>query len=283
MARPASATNLNYATVWEAIADQIGDRPAICQGDHSESWAEFDDRSARLAGALAAHGIRRDDTVGVYLYNRPEFFETYLATWKVRARPFNVNYRYGGDELLRLLDIAQAQAFVFDAELRDRVAAVADRLPSLRLLVEVGEGDGPTVPGAVRYEDLVASSSPMARIERSGDDGYLNFTGGTTGLPKGVLVSVGRSIGTALWSRNRYFGVSGDPDPVAVAVDRARHDPVSTIPASPLMHSVAFIFSTLPTLLTGGTVTLLEGRSFDAHELLARDRGHPPAARRHRR
>jgi fatty-acyl-CoA synthase len=81
-------------------------------------------------------------------------------------------------------------------------------------------------------------------------------------------VQVGRSIGTALWSRDHYFGIRDDRDPVTVAVDRATHDPVSAIPASPLMHSVAFIYSTLPTLLAGGTVTLLEQRSFDAHELL---------------
>jgi fatty-acyl-CoA synthase len=262
------ATDLNYATVWEAIADRIPELPAIRQGTRVESWGEFEERSARVAGALRVHGVGLDDAVGVYLYNRPEYFESYFAAWKERARPFNINYRYAGEELLRLIDIAQAQALVFDAELRDRVAAVADRLPRLQLLVEVGDGSGPAVPGAVRYEDLVASCDPASRIARQGTDGYLNFTGGTTGLPKGVLVEVGRSIGTALWSRDRYFGTADHVDPAAVAVDRARRDPVSAVPASPLMHSVAFIFSTLPTLLNGGTVTLLESRAFDAHELL---------------
>jgi fatty-acyl-CoA synthase len=269
-ARPALATDLNYATVWEGIADGIGELPAIRQGTRTESWGMFEERSARLAGALREHGVGVDDAVGVYLYNRPEFFETYFAAWKVRARPFNVNYRYGGDELLQLLDIADAKALVYDAELRDTVAAVAHRLPPLRVLIEVGgpPGDAP-VGGALRLDDLLAVADPAPRIERAPDDHYLNFTGGTTGLPKGVLVEVGRSVGTAMWSRGTYFGVPGDVAPLDAALQRAAAGALpSTIPASPLMHSVGFIFSSLPTLITGGAVTLLEQRSFDAHELL---------------
>jgi fatty-acyl-CoA synthase len=268
-ARPAAATELDYATVWESIADHLPDLPAIRQGGRVESWAAFDDRSARLAAALQEHGIGPHDSVGVYLYNRPEFFETYFAAFKVRARPFNVNYRYRGDEFLRLLDIADAKALVYDVELRDVVMAVADRLPPLRVIVEVGPPAGATVPGAVRLDDLVATTAPAARVERAPDDHYLNFTGGTTGLPKGVLVEVGRSIGTAMWSRGTYFGIPGDVPPLDAALRCAAAGTLpSTIPASPLMHSVGFIFSSLPTLITGGCVTLLEHRSFDAHELL---------------
>jgi 3-oxocholest-4-en-26-oate---CoA ligase len=265
-----TSTPLHYATIWEAIADRIPERPALRHGGRVESWGEFEERSARLAGALRAHGIGVQDSVGLYVYNCPQFFEACFAALKIRAKSFNANYRYRGDELWTLLDNSEARALFYDAALRDRVASVVGRVPGLDLLVEIGEdGTGSTIPGSHRYEDLLAAARPAPRIERPENDFYLNYTGGTTGLPKGVLCEVGGSVRTALWFRDQYVDGARDLDIVDFAVRHAQGEaPICTIPASPVIHGVGFVFSSLPTLISGGTVTTLESRTFDADELL---------------
>jgi fatty-acyl-CoA synthase len=265
-----ASTPLHYATIWEAIADRIPERAALRHGGRVESWGEFEERSARLAGALRAHGIGVQDSVGLYLYNCPQFFEACFAAFKIRARSFNANYRYRGDELWTLLDNSEARALFYDAALRARVAAVVGRVPGLELLVEIGEdGAGSPIPGSHRYEDLLAAAKPAPRIERPETDFYLNYTGGTTGLPKGVLCEVRGSVRTALWFRDQYVDGGRDLDVVDFAVRHAQGEaPICTIPASPVIHGVGFVFSSLPTLISGGTVTTLENPTFDADELL---------------
>ena len=120
----------HYADLWEAIAARFGDQQALSHGARIVSWADFEQRSARLAGAIGAGGIRAGDAVATYLYNCPEYLEIFFAAIKIRAVPANVNYRYTSDELLALLDNAQAKALFFDAALRERVDAVSDRLAS---------------------------------------------------------------------------------------------------------------------------------------------------------
>ena len=265
-----TSTPLHYASLWEAIADRIPDKPALRHGPRVAAWGEFEARAARLAGALRAHGIGREDAVGAYLYNRPEYFEVYFAAFKIRAWPFNANYRYRGSELQNLLDNSAAKVLFYDATLREQVASVVERSPSLRLLVEVGSGgSGPEVPGSVRYEELLASADLAPRIDRPESDFYLNYTGGTTGLPKGVLVEIGKAVRTALWFRDLYIDEHPSADPVEFAVRHAQGEaPLAAIPASPVMHGVGFMMTSLPTLLSGGTVTTLESKALDVDELL---------------
>lgn len=266
----------HYATIWEAIADRIPTSPALRHGERHISWGELDNRSARLAGALLAHGIGVGDGVAVYMHNRPEYFEIFFASLKIRAAPSNVNYRYRSDELLGLLENSEAKALFFDAELRDEVLSAVDRVTGLRLLVEVGsEASSSPVPGAQSYETLLAGNQPASRIVRGDDDMFLSYTGGTTGLPKGVLINIGQSVRNSLRFRDLFIG--GEPTsleptslgPVDFAVHQAhRGSPLSAIPASPLMHSTGFLFVSLPALTAGGLATTLTSRSFDAHELL---------------
>ena len=255
-----SGGDRHYATIWESIADRIPSSSALCHGARRITWGELDDRAARLAGAFAAHGIGPGSGVASFLFNGPEHFEVFFAALKLGAVPANINHRYQSDELLALVDNAEAKVLVYDAALRDRVAGIADRAGGLRLLVEVG--GPPSSPDAlgVGYEDLVAGSDPAPRIERGDDAVFLSYTGGTTGLPKGVLVEVARSVANSRRFHDLFMGVSHDPDAPA--------ERMSAIPASPLMHSTGFIFVGLPTLTAGGVVTTLESRSFDAHELL---------------
>ena len=233
-------------------------------------------------GALGEWGIGHGDGVAAYLYNCPEYFETFFASLKIRAVPSNVNYRYRSDELLALLENSSAKVLFFDAALSDRVASVADRVPDV-VLVEVGQGAAsPSIPRARDYEEVLATSRAAPRVERDDEDVFLSYTGGTTGLPKGVLFRIGQAAGNSLWFRDLFLGSTTEMAPVdyAVALSEAG-TPLSAIPASPLMHSTGFIFASLPTLTAGGTVTTLLERSFDAHELLATVEASHGACRRH--
>jgi fatty-acyl-CoA synthase len=272
-ATPAGREPLHFATLWEAIADRIPAAPALTHGARTITWGTFEERAARLAGALRAYGVGPGSTVACYLFNCPEYFETFLAALKIRAVPANVNYRYGGGELRALLENCDAVALFFDSALRDRVESIRSELPGLRLLVEVGGaepgGAGP-LPGTCGYEELIASSRPAARIGRSEQDVFLSYTGGTTGLPKGVRYAIGRGVINALSSRERFRDSSTELGIVDYAAQQAREGTrMIAIPASPLMHSTGFTFASLPALTAGGQVTTLESRSFDAHELLA--------------
>ena len=174
-----------FATVWEAIADAIPDVPAVIFGDRHFSWREYDDRAARFASALTAGGLGPDDKVGLYLYNSNEYLEAHYGAFKQRVVPINVNFRYLGSEMQYLLDNADCKALVYHASLADRVAEIAGNLPLLTMLVEVDDGPATAhVEGHVRYEDVIASHARAPRIERSPDDVYMLYTGGTTGMPR---------------------------------------------------------------------------------------------------
>ena len=129
---------LNLATAWEAISDAVGDQPVHSAAGVRTSWSAFDDRAARLAGALDAHGVGSGSKVALFLFNGCEYPEAQYAALKVRGIPANVNYRYTGDELAYILENADAEAIFFDHTLTDRVEAVRERCPELKALIRVG-------------------------------------------------------------------------------------------------------------------------------------------------
>src|SRR5687768_16150217 len=171
---------LNLADLWELVLPHVADRTALVVDDRVSTYAELEERGNRLADRLAAEGIGPGDHVGCYLYNGPEYLETMIAAFKLRAVPVNVNYRYVADELRYLCADAELKAIVHDVEFGERLAAVRDGLPTLGLALSVGEGGD--------YESALAAASPAPRdVQRSGDDHYIVYTGGTTGMPKGVV------------------------------------------------------------------------------------------------
>ena len=260
----------HLATVWESVADEVGPEVAVVQGATRLTWSELDDRSARLASALLDAGVEPGTAVAQYLYNSPEYLETTFASLKVRAVPVNVNYRYLDDELLHLLDDSEARVLVFHASLGDRVARVLPRASRLRLVVEVDDG-GPHVDGAVRYEELLAGHHPAARRTRSPDDITLTYTGGTTGLPKGVMARIGNGVDATLSSTPVLLGHPPVTDPAGAApLARALADAGARLvglPACPLMHATGLTIGAVPALSVGGTVVLLDGRGLDVDEL----------------
>src|SRR6516165_2685522 len=155
----------NLASVYESICDALPDRLAVVQGERRLTWREFDERAARFAAALDDLGVQPDAKVALYLYNGNEFLEAMYGTLKAEAVHVNVNYRYLEDELAYLLDNADAEVLVFHGSLAEQVAAVRDRLPTLRAVVQVDDGS-PALDGALVYEDLLAEHEPMPRRER---------------------------------------------------------------------------------------------------------------------
>ena len=264
----------HLATVWEAIADTVPDATAIVQGDVRRSYREFDDRAARLAGALAGAGLGVGSKVAQYLYNSPAYVESYAAALKIRGVPVNVNYRYLDDELLYLLENSEAEALVFHASLGDRVARVAPRAAGVKLFVEVddlapGEARTP-VPGAVAYDEAIASAAPAPRIERDPADILLLYTGGTTGMPKGVMTRNRSAVDGAIGTIASVTGVppAADVDalPELVGTFVATQGQFVTLPACPLMHGTGMA-ALAPTLGGGGKLVLLSHRGLDVDEL----------------
>ncbi|MEM7140463.1 MAG: AMP-binding protein [Actinomycetota bacterium] len=258
---------LNFATIWEGIADAVPQAPAAAHGPDAHDWATFEARSARLAEAMHAAGIVHDDKVALFLYNGFEYEEAQFAAFKQRAVPCNVNYRYLADELAYLLDNADAKAVFFDVSLADRVAEVRERCPLVALYVQVGGGD--LLEGAVHYEELVDNAEPAARIARSGNDLWFLYTGGTTGNPKAVMWPHDQMIANMA---AHYAVLDREiPTSAAEAIDGAvklheRNRTTRLLAAAPLMHGTSGI-NALHTLTQGGMVATLAGRSFDADEL----------------
>ncbi len=267
---------MHFATVWESIADVIPDAPAVTHDRVSRTWSEYDERAARLAAAFSAAGLGPDSKVGLYLYNGNEYMEAQYAAMKLRGVPININYRYLDEELRYLLDNSDAQALVFHASLADRVAKVVDRLPDLRLLVVVDDLDGEAavhVEGAQPYEALIDGADPMSRITRGEDDIYMLYTGGTTGMPKGVMYPMGGLTGGHVESGFPLFGLAPPSDAAEIAaLVRGIHDAgeaMVSLPCAPLMHGTGLWLGCSIPHLAGANVVTLAGRSLDAHEALA--------------
>ena len=261
----------NIATLWEGIADAVGDAPALVQGERRRSWTEFDRRAAQLASALAAKGVGRGSRVAIDLYNCIEYLEVVYAALKLRALPINVNYRYREAELTYLLDDCEAEAVVFHGSLAERLVAVAPGLKRRLSLIEVPAG-AELVPEAEEYETLLAAHDPAPRLERSGRDELILYTGGTTGHPKGVIWEHADVLGPPI-SVNAWISSGlAVPDSAAGVAETARRlcaegTAPRSLPAAPLMHTTA-LFKSMGTLLLGGCVVFCTSRSLNADEIL---------------
>jgi acyl-CoA synthetase (AMP-forming)/AMP-acid ligase II len=262
---------MNMADMWEAVSDALGDEPALIHGEQIQSFREFDARSARLAAGLAAHGIAAGTKVAMFVYNCNEYLNTCFAAMKLRAVPVNVNYRYLADELLYLLENADAEALIYHGALADRVAQVRARLPKLKLLIQVTTTEAdrvPLLPGAIAFDAFVAAHEPAPRIARQPDDLIFLYTGGTTGLPKGVMWRHQDLFQVLSQSYQAIGEIPSTPAEAGTLAKRMRDGGVSgpLLAAAPLMHGMAW-FTSMGRVLVGSTVVSLTKRSFDAHEL----------------
>ncbi len=258
-----------FADVWEAIAARQPDKPALIQGDRIVTWSEFDAHADALAAHLVASGLTADAKVAAYLYNGPEYLETYYAAFKAGMAPINTNYRYGGDELTYLFDNADAQAVVFHAGFAETLEPLRAKLPQVKRWISVAEPGHPTPAWADDYDTVVAAQAPHpfnAPWGRTPDDLVLLYTGGTTGMPKGVM-----------WRQDDLFNVIGAGGhammglpplerPEDVGDRLSTYEQPTTLVCCPLMHGTGQ-FSAFITLNIGGAVASLPSRQFSAMEL----------------
>jgi fatty-acyl-CoA synthase len=261
---------LSYATLWEAISDTIGDEDAIVTGSNRRTWTDYENRASRLARAFGEAGLGPDSKIGIYLWNSNEYLEAQFAAMKIRGVAININYRYLDDELLYLLDNSDAEALVFHTSLSERVARVKDRAKGVRLWIEVDDG-GDSLPGAVAYEDVMSGHDPAPRIKRDATDLYMLYTGGTTGMPKGVMYETGGMLQSFVEIIFPLLGL-GMPEirevPELVARITKEGSGVVSIPTCPLMHGTGMWLGAMLPHCAGARVVMLEERSFDANELL---------------
>jgi acyl-CoA synthetase (AMP-forming)/AMP-acid ligase II len=251
---------MSFGTVWEGIAAALPDAVAVRAPGVTLTFAQFDARAARLAATMRRHGVRPGATVACYLYNGPEYLEAVFAAFKVGAVPVNVNYRYRGTELTELLADADAEVLMFADGLTDAVRDAAARVPTLRLLVQVGADALPDLPGGaalMSYRAVQATAEMLPHGRRPGTDRLFMYTGGTTGRPKGVIWELGELMAGLSYAT---YVAAGQPVPqtldeavgTAIAMHAAGRTRVS-LPVVPLMHGTG-LFNTFGTLLTAGEV-----------------------------
>jgi 3-oxocholest-4-en-26-oate---CoA ligase len=271
--------DVSFGTIWEAVARDLPDAVAISEPARDYTFAEFEDRAARLAAVLAAAGIGPGDKVACYLYNGASYLETLFAAFKVGAVPVNANYRYTKDELTALLADADAAALVFSGDLAANVVHAVSTLPSLRLLVRAGQAPdlmrtgADAVPGADAVRDapelaeLYAATAPRPREPRPASDQLFMYTGGTTGKPKGVIWHMHQLFGSMSAGLFRRFDVAAPPatvDELIAIVTSVRSSGASPVTLSvvPLMHATG-LFNSMGTLTVGGRVVLTKPGGLD--------------------
>jgi 3-oxocholest-4-en-26-oate---CoA ligase len=254
----------NFADLFEHAADVFGDRIALVSGGRQVTYAEFEERSNRLAHYLSGLGVRPGDHIGLYAHNSVEAAETILAACKIRATAININYRYTENELQYMFRDADLVALVCDRQYAPLAAARVPSSPGLLGTVVIEDGSGAGTGGATGYEAALASGSPERDFPaRSEDDVYIIYTGGTTGYPKGVMWRHEDLWRTLAGGIDFLTGV-----PLADEWEQSRKGLESgglvRLTAAPLIHGAAQV-AMLAALFAGDTVVLAP--RFDAHEV----------------
>jgi 3-oxocholest-4-en-26-oate---CoA ligase len=269
----------NLADLFEAVADAVAAREAVVSGDTRTTYAVLDERATRLAHVLRDAGVEPGEHVGCYMRNSTAHLETMLACYKLRAVPINVNYRYVDDELAYLFDDADVVAVVHDSEFGKTVERVRGSCTHLRFALDTSDG----------YDATLAAASPERDFgARSSDDRYILYTGGTTGMPKGVVWRQEDIFFAAMGGGNPGGPPIARPEEIVASVldnpaQRLRPflpagDPgppqFVSLALGPLMHASGQ-WSAFGTLLGGGNVVLYDALSVDMTQvldLIARER-----------
>jgi fatty-acyl-CoA synthase len=257
----------NFGDLLDGVESVLpADALALAHGDHTLSWSDLRRRSNNLAAALLARGARPGDRVGFYLRNATEYMEGLAACLKARLVHVNVNYRYLDDELQYILDNSDARFVVVGEEFAERVERLRARLPNVVDYVQTGPAPA---PWAVGFDTLAeAGSGEPLDLERSPDDLLYVYTGGTTGMPKGVMWRAEDLWGALGYGRNAPANGGEIPATPEVHVENVRRfgPAPGQIPACPLMHGTG-LFTAIATLSGGGPIVTLTSHGFDPVEL----------------
>ncbi|MFL6203829.1 MAG: AMP-binding protein [Acidimicrobiales bacterium] len=259
----------SFADVWEVVAQQVPDATAQVHGDRRVTWRDHDRRANGIARAFLDAGVEEQDKVAQYLYNGPEYLESVYASFKAGLAPINTNYRYLDDELVYLWDNGDVVAVVFHGTFSERIEGIRERVPRVKLWLWVDDGSGDCPGWATPYETAAEAgdTEPVRGAwGRDGDHLLLLYTGGTTGMPKGVM-----------WRQDDLFQSlvgtflptvrNTEPDLQLIRDAVTKPGPIG-MPACPLMHGTG-LFTQLIIMSNGGCTVTLESRNLDVEELLA--------------
>jgi acyl-CoA synthetase (AMP-forming)/AMP-acid ligase II len=251
----------NIADLFEATVDAVPEREALVAGAARRTYAELDARANRLAQHLIGRGVEPRQHVGIHAFNCAEFVEGMLACYKLRAVPVNVNYRYVEAELRYLFDNADLVALIHQQQFGPRIAAVRGELPLLRHTIAIPDESGEPLGDSIPYEQALAAAKPERSFEpRSPDDHYILYTGGTTGMPKGVLWRQQDVIFTLGGGIDHATGIPLERPEDLTA--RCANPQLVSLALAPLMHGAAQ-WSSFGAFFTGGKVVLYSETHFD--------------------
>ena len=262
--------NLDFASVWEMISDIVPDNDALICGEEVVTWKEYDEKSSKIATALSAAGLKANSKAGLYLNNSNEYLIAQNAIFKIGGIPINVNYRYVAEELIYLLDNSDSEAVFYHACYSNRIKEIASSLPNIKAWIEVSDGTESYFPDALKYEELLESSSPMDRIYRDPETIYMLYTGGTTGMPKGVMYKQGEFL-VFLFRTLKAMGydVPEDINNLEEQIHNFKKDDmfIRSLIGCPLMHGTGMWLGAFLPLLLGGTAITSRNLGFDADQI----------------
>lgn len=265
---PATTHGWTFADVWEAVAECIPDETALIHGPDHTSWGDFERRANALARHLLDNGCRHQSKVAFYLYNRPEYCELFFACSKASLVHVNTNYRYADAELVYIWENADTEAVVFGASFTETTDRIRADVPKVHTWIWVDDGAGTPCPDwATPYEDIAAADVADRVVPpegRRGGDLVLLYTGGTTGMPKGVMWRQDDLFMVTDAANRVSMGDELDLDAIKARVNGA--GPIS-LPACPLMHGTG-LFNAVNTLSLGGAIATLESTKFSIDEFL---------------
>ena len=262
--------NLDFASVWEMISDIIPDNDALICGDEVVTWKDYDNKSSKIATALSNAGLKANSKAGLYLNNSNEYLIAQNAIFKIGGVPINVNYRYVAEELIYLLDNSDSEAVFYHACYSDRIKEIANSLPNIKAWIEISDGTESHFSDALNYDQLLDSSSPMERIYRDPETIYMLYTGGTTGMPKGVMYKQGEFL-VVLFSTLKAMGydVPEDINNLEEQIHSFKKDNtfIRSLIGCPLMHGTGMWLGAFLPLLLGGTAITSRNLGFDADQM----------------
>ncbi len=259
--------HFNIADLYEMVADAIPERDALVCGDYRSNFKQLDERSTQLAHYLSSQGIKAGDHVGLYMYNCGEYLEGMFACFKIRAVPINVNYRYVGEELSYIFTNADMVACIHGREYIPCIADIREQAPELKTFVSVEDGfdHDLTAIGSVDYEAAIkGQSTERSFAERSDDDLFILYTGGTTGYPKGVMWPQKNVFFAAMSGGGAFTGTPCEkPEDI---VNQIAEHPMGGIALAPLMHGASWWYACIM-LLSGNKLTLNHNRGINGEEI----------------
>ncbi len=262
--------NLDFASVWETISDIIPDNDALICGEEVVSWKEYDLRSSKIATALSEAGLSSNSKAGLYLNNSNEYLICQNAIFKVGGCPINVNYRYVEEELIYLLENSDSEAVFYHACYGERIKRISNSLPNIKVWIEISDGTKSQFNDCLHYENLIAEMNPMDRIYRDPETIYMLYTGGTTGMPKGVMYKQGEFL-IYLFRTLKAMGYDV-PEDLNNLTERIKEQDkdnnfIKSLVGCPLMHGTGMWLGAFLPLNLGGTVITTPNLGFDANQL----------------